>query len=472
MSVLSANPRADLTLYSQPILHSLKHQAKMEIDQLLPHFIGLGLLLFLSALFSGSETALCALSKVQIERLRTEKRKNSIAIVNFVDNPRRLFITILLGNAFINTAFATITASLIYNLLGEDSPGIAIVIATVIITLLLLIFGEITPKTYAIKYAEEFSRITASPLWGFSVIISPLRAVLRSITNVLIPLFGGSNIPQEDLITAEDFKAIVNTHEEGALHADEREILGNIIELREIDAAEIMVPRTKMVTINTSATIQEALDKAKAVGFSRIPIYRKQIDNLCGVFHVKDIPLWRNTDIRNRTIEEFLATRHLSQHPQAKDILIRPPFFVLETKNIADLLKELTHEKTKMAILVDEYGGVSGVVTIEDIIEEVVGEIIDEHDAPSYHPDIIPHDDNPSVIEVFGRVSVREINQEFQIRIDEEIADTIGGYVLGLFGRIPSVGESQTDENGIRFEVAAIESNLIGAVIMTLPQHE
>ncbi len=442
----------------------------MEVDQLLPHLIGLGLLLFLSGFFSGSETALCALNKVQIERLRNEKRKSAAAIVNFVDNPRRLFITILLGNTFINTGFATIFASLIYNLFGQGPSVPAIVTATVLITLLLLIVGEITPKTYAIKYAEGFSRITARPLWNFSVLISPLRTVLRGITNLLIPLFGGSHIPREDRITAEDFKAIVNTHEEGTLQADEREILGNILELREIEAKEIMVPRTEMVAMESSTIIQEVLDKAREAGLSRIPLYRKQIDNICGVFHVKDIPLWRDTDIRNVTVEDFLIKRHAFRQTQSEPNLIRPPFFVLETKKIADLLSEFTYEKTEMTILLDEYGGISGLVTIEDIIEEVVGDIIDEHDTSLAYPEIIPHPDNSFVIEVFGRVSVRQINQQFNLKIDEGIADTIGGYVFGLFGRIPLVGEYQIDEHGLRFEVAAMEGNLIGAVIMTLPQ--
>ena len=450
---------------------------KMEIDQLLPRLIGLGLLLFLSGFFSGSETALCALNKVQIERLRKDKRKSAAAIVNFVDNPRRLFITILLGNTFINAAFATISTSLIFNLFSQDSTesaqdvsGPAVITSTLLITLLLLIFGEITPKTYAIKYAEGFSRITARPLWTFSVLIYPFRTVLRGITNLLIPLFGGSHIPREDRITAEDFKAIVNTHEEETLRADEREILSNILELREIEAKEIMVPRTEMIAIESSATIHEVLDKAREVGFSRIPLYRNQIDNICGVFHVEDFPLWRNTDIGNLTIEDFLIKRHTFRRSHSESNLVHPPFFVLETKKIADLLTEFTQVKPKMAILLDEYGGISGLVTIEDIIEEVVGDIIDEHDTSMTHPEIILRPDDSGVVEVFGRVSVRQINQQFNLKMDEGIADTIGGYVLGLFGRIPSVGEFQIDEQGIRFEVAVMEGNLIGAVIMSLPQ--
>ena len=445
----------------------------MEIDLLLPRLFGLGLLLFLSGFFSGSETALCALTQVQIERLRNEKRKTSTAIVNFVDNSRRFFITILLGNTFINIAFATICTDLILksHLFGANIPGwMEFVISNILITLLLLLFGEIPPKTYAIKYAEAFCRVTARPLWIFSILILPLRSILRGITDFFVPLFGGSQTAEPEQLTAENFKAIVSTYEGQDLDEDERKILGNILELRNIEAKEVMVPRTEMVAVATSTPIQEVVDKAKTVGFSRIPVYRQQIDEICGIFHVKDLPFWRHIDIRTLTIEDFLAKRRLLGTPQFEDTLVRQPFFVLETKKIADLLSDFTHRKTKMAILLDEYNGVSGIVTIEDIIEEVVGDIIDEHDNSLQPPEIIERADNPTVIEISSRMSVRKINQRFQLKINEEIADTVGGYVFGLFGRVPSIGESIDDENGIQFEVAAVEENFIGAVIMTLPQ--
>ena len=445
----------------------------MEIDLLLPRLFGLGLLLFLSGFFSGSETAVCALTQVQIERLRNEKRKTSAAIVNFVDNSRRFFITILLGNTFINIAFATICTDLVLqsHLFGKNIPGwMEFVISNILITLLLLIFGEIPPKTYAIKYAEAFARITSRPLWIFSVLILPLRSILRRITDFLVPMFGGSHAPEPEQLTAENFKAIVSTYEGQELDEDEREILGHILELRNIEAKEVMVPRTEMVAVATSTPIQEVINKAKTVGFSRIPVYRKQIDEICGIFHVKDLPFWRHVDIRTLTIEDFLATRRLLGTPEFEDTLVRQPFFVLETKKIADLLSDFTHGKTKMAVLLDEYNGVSGIVTIEDIIEEVVGDIIDEHDTSLQPPEIIERSDNPTVIEISSRMSVRKINQRFQLKINEEIADTVGGYVFGLFGRVPSIGESIDDENGIHFEVAAVEENFIGAVIMTLPQ--
>jgi CBS domain containing-hemolysin-like protein len=293
--------------------------------------------------------------------------------------------------------------------------------------------------------------------------------ILRGVANVLLPLFGGDNVPNENQITAEEFRAMLNTPEGGALEPDEREILANILELRDIEAKAVMVPRTEMVALDAAVTIQEALDCSWKMGFSRIPVYRKQIDDICGIFHVKDLPFWRDANVKEKTIEDFLAARPLMKPAQRGHTLIRPPLFVLETKKLVDLFAELTRAKMKMAILIDEYGGVSGLVTVEDIIEEIVGEIFDEHDVHLRHPDIIVRPEDASVVEVYGRVSVRQINQRFNLNINEENSDTIGGYVLSLFGRIPSVNDAVTDENGIGFEVAAIAGNQIGAVIMRLP---
>ncbi|MDE0300336.1 MAG: hemolysin family protein [Candidatus Poribacteria bacterium] len=446
----------------------------------MPQLLGLGLLLLLSGYFSGSETALCALTRVQVERLRTEKRRNSVAIVNFVDNPRRLFITLLLGNTLVNVAFATIAYWLIRDLpvfvhlerLNNDTlqHGVEFVVGTLLIVSPLLIFGEIVPKTHAIRHPEFFARITARSLWSFSIVISPLRAFLRIIVNFLMPLFGASHTAKAERLTTSDFKTILDTDEVKGLQADERAILGNVLELWTIEAKEIMVPRTDMVALEISARIQEALTRAKEFGYSRIPIYRNQIDDVCGIFQVKDIPSWRHVDIRNMTLETFLNGRHHIGTSDLENTLVRQPVFVLETKKLADLLLELTRQKTNMAILLDEYGGVSGITTIEDILEQLVGDIVDEHDTALKSPNIISSPDNPSLIEVSGRVSVKSINQQLHLTLDEDIADTIGGYVLALLGRVPTVGESEQDRNGIRFEIAAMEGNFVGVVIMTLPQ--
>ena len=441
----------------------------MDVVPLLPHLpdlIGLTGLLVLSGFFSGSETALCALTQVQIERIRVEKGTTS-AIVNFVDNPRRLFITVLFGNNLVNVAFAILMLSFIGNALPY-SESIRFVIALALNVSLMLIFGEMTPKTFAIKHPESFAKITAPLLWGFSVIITPLRELLRRIIDFLVPIFGGHPPPAEHL-TATDFKEILNTYHEEALPPDEREIVSNILELQDIDAKEIMVPRTEVIAVPTSNTIQETLKQAKEYGFSRIPVYQDQIDNICGIFYVKDFALWRHAAVNSLTIDAFLEKRDQISEVPSSNSLIREPIFVLETRKIGILLLQLTREKTKMAILRDEYGGVSGIVTSEDIVEQVVGDIVDEHDRDDAPPDFVKRSEEPLLLEASGRMSIRDLNQQFELKLNEDDADTIGGYALGLFGRIPSVGESYVDENGIEFEILSTEGNVITNLLIEVP---
>ena len=439
----------------------------MEVVPLLPYLIGLAGLLVLSGFFSGSETALCALTQVQIERLRLEKGGAS-AIVNFVDNPRRLFITVLLGNNLVNVSFAILMLWLVKRVLPGYTEVLQFVTATAASVLLMLIFGEMTPKSFAIKHAEFFAKIAAPPLWIFSVFISPLRSLLRRIIDFLIPIFGGHPPPTEHL-TASDLKEILNTYQEEALPADEREIVSNILQLRDIEAKEIMVPRTEVIAVPTSNTVQETLKQAKEHGFSRIPVYQEQIDNICGIFYVKDFALWRHAAIESLTIDAFFEKRDQISEAPFSISLIRECFFVLETRKIGMLLLQLTREKTKMAILQDEYGGVSGIVTTEDIVEQVVGDIVDEHDRDDSPPDFVKHSEEPLLLETSGRMSIRELNQQFELKLSEDDADTIGGYVLGLFGRIPSVGESYTDENGIEFEITTTEGNAIIGLFIKMP---
>ena len=268
----------------------------MEVP-LLPYLIGLVGLLILSGFFSGSETALCALTRVQIEKIRL-KRGNSSAIVNFVDNPRRLFITVLLGNNLVNVTFAILMLRFVPLVFPESIEAFYPYIALALSVILMLIFGEMTPKTYAIKNAELFAKITASPLWGFSVFISPVRALLRKIIDKLIPMFGVNPTSTEEEFTTTDLQDFFKTYHEETLPPDERDIVSNILQLRDIEAKEIMVPRTEVVAVPTTNTIQQTLQQAKEFGFSRIPVYREQIDEICGIFYVKDLVQWRDRDVK------------------------------------------------------------------------------------------------------------------------------------------------------------------------------
>ncbi len=428
----------------------------MHLMSLVYYIFGLGLLLLLSAFFSGSETALSALSRIQIQRIKSADGEHRSAVIKFLEEPRRLFITVLFGNTLVNLAFISITGSLIYDTLFKgQNPAMAYMVAILLETVFLLVFGEITPKTFAIKHAEQLSRIVAPPLWSFSKLIFPFRKILRSITDLLLPLFGVHSMVDETPITIEEIRSIVRTTEDhGALDEKEEELLLNIIELHDTRVKEIMVPRIQMICVEVSETIQGAFQKAKNAGYSRLPVYRKEIDNICGIFYVKDIPRWRDIDLArlNRkniyelTLDEFLNHQNFlnSLNPEQKNTLIRTPFFVHLTRDCGTLLGEMTRKNQPIAIILDEYGGVSGMATAEDIVEEVIGEIVDEYDA--IPPNMIIKDpSDPSSYLVSGSTSLRSLNKRLKLDLDLSVAGTIGGYVINLLGTIPHVGEKKVD---------------------------
>lgn len=437
---------------------------------------GVFLLLLFSAFFSGSETALSALSRIQIQRMRSADGERHSAVIKFLDEPRRLFITVLFGNTLVNLAFISITGSIIYDTLFKgENPAVAFVTAILIQTIFLLIFGEITPKTFAIKYAEKFSRIVAPPLWFFSKLIYPFRKILRTFTDLLLPFFGVHSMVDETPITSEEIRSIVRTTEDhGALDEKEEELLLNIIELHDTKVKEIMIPRVQMVSVEVSETIQEAFQKAKNAGYSRLPVYRKQIDNICGIFYVKDIPRWKDISLEklNRkniyelTLDEFLNHQNFlnSLNPAHENTLVRAPFFVHLTRDCGTLLGEMTRKNQPLAIILDEYGGVSGIATAEDIVEEVIGEIVDEYDA--IPPNMIIKDpSDPSSYLVSGSTSLRGVKKRLKLNLDLSVADTIGGYVTCLLGAIPTVGERRVDSsNNVAFEVLRMKGKRIDLV--------
>lgn len=452
------------------------------------HLMGLGFLLSLSAFFSGSETALFSLSKIQVERLRQGTGKGGTIVARLLDTPRRLLITILVGNMFVNVAAASLVASLAIALSGNKGAGAAV--AVVITTILLLIFGETTPKTVAVHNAESISKLFAYPIRFFSKLIFPLRVVLRAVTNSLIRLIGIGSIPVEDRFTTEEFRAMVEVaEEEGSIKKQEKEMLNTIFDLRSITAAQIMVPRTEMVCISEDLTLQQVFDLARTVGRSRIPVYRDDIDHISGVVYVRDFPMWRHVGkqraksegaservsehspprsltypltpppyvlspmLMEMTVRQFLGKRG-KLWPRGKDTLIRPAFFVPETRTAMGLFQDFRDRGVQMAILLDEYGGTAGLVTIEDLVEELVGEITDEYDAVS--EDFRFLDDFTTVVS--GRTSIRNVNKKLGLDLSaEEDIDTIGGYVLHLFGRIPERGEVFSIDGIAEFEVAGVD---------------
>ena len=422
------------------------------------YLVGLGFLLSLSAFFSGSETALFSLGKTQVERLRQGTGKGGATVARLLDNPRRLLITILVGNMFVNVASASLVASIATALLGNKGVGLAVGITTI----MLLVFGEITPKTVAVHNAEPIAKLVAYPIHLFSKLIFPLRIVLRIVTNFLMRLLGGGSIPVEDRFTTEELRAMVDiAEEEGSIKEQEKELLNTIFDLRSITAAEIMVPRTEMVCISEDSTLQQVFDLARTVGRSRIPVYKDDIDHISGIAHVRDFLMWRHHDVHDMVIEQFLEKR-LKLRPRRQDTLIRTPFFVPETRTAMGLFQDFRDRGVQMAILLDEYGGTAGLVTMEDLVEELVGEITDEYDAAS--EDFRRLDDFATAVS--GGTSIRNVNKKLGLNLSsEEDIDTIGGYILHLFGRIPKRGEVFST-NGLEFEVAEADRQRITRVVI------
>lgn len=437
----------------------------MDVADIFSNLVGLTFLLFLSSFFSGSETALTALSITQVQRLKEEKSKISQAIIRFIEDPRSLFISILFGNILVNMAFVSLTGMLVFHALFKgENTAYAYLISIILQTFLLLVFGEITPKTYALNHPEKFARVIAQPLYLFSKLIFPIRKALSYFMDILLPLFGVTSLEEQMPLNSEEIKAAVaRTEKLGAFEQEEGEILHNIFEFQDIQAKEVMVPRTEMMCIDAAKTIQRAFLFTKEVGYSRLPVYRKDLDNIIGIFYVKDFPRWKGLRIdrlggkglEELTLEEFIANREFLNelNPGNKNTLVRSPFFTIKSKKIGVLIRELTKKNQQMAIILGEYGGTAGLVTTEDIAEEVLGEIFDEYDKVSEMSITRDPADTGSIL-IPGFVSIRSVNKRLNLNLDLTAADTLGGYVINLFGLIPEEGDWVEDPaSGLKFFV-------------------
>ena len=435
-------------------------------------FIGLGALLLLSALFSSSETAVFSLTKLQVQRLRDENSRVSRSLVRFLDDPRHLLITSLVGNNLVNTAFATLVASLMLRVTmpfyGWD-VGSTLTVSMVVSTLLLLLCGEISPKTYALRYADRVTRWVAIPLTTVSWTLTPIRIVIRAVLDGVGRLFGVRDLTRNELVTKEEFRKTVNDGEAtGALGEHERDFIHRIVELREMSARDIMVPRTEMICVESVVTLESALDAARRVGHSRVPVYEGNVDNIVYVLHVKDYPKWHRIGVLEHSLRD-IHERRTEFLRNGNETLLRKPLFLPETKRLNALLRDFAVEGTQMAILLDEYGGTAGLITLEDIVEEITGEIVDEFDA-LLEPDLTENL-SPDVLYREGMIFTAKLSLRIAARLlrtplDTEIADTVGGYVFSLFDRVPSVGESVEDANRLSFQVVAMTGTRIQKLLV------
>lgn len=385
------------------------------------------LLLAASGFFSASETALMAISKLDVRYMIEQNLKGAKKLEKLLEDPNKLLGSILVGNNLVNILASSLATMIAIGLSGGSSSGIGVGIATGVMTLLVLIFGEITPKSLSTQNAQKIALLVASPISIIVTIFHPVVKILMFITNGIIRLLGGDPNSTKPFITADELKTIVTvSHEEGVLETEEKQMIYNVFDFGNSCAKDIMVPRMDMVAIDIHASYEEIIDLYKSEQFSRMPVYEDSYDYIIGILHIKDL-------ILNDVDPSKFQTRDY----------LREAYFVHEFKNNDELFKEMRTEKIGIAIVLDEYGGTAGLVSMEDLIEEIVGDIDDEYDQTE--EEIVKINDHEYVVE--GTSRIPEINEALNLNIISEDFDSIGGFVIGLFDRFPTDGERITYEN-------------------------
>ena len=397
-------------------------------------FLVLIVLILLSAFFSASETALTSISKIRLRNMVEENVKNADKISKLIENPNKLLSAILIGNNLVNIGASSLATAMAIQISGSGGVGIA----TGLMTIVILIFGEITPKTLAAQNSEKISLLVVNLIAVVVFVFTPVVKVLNIVTSVIIRLLGGNNTAKAPLITEAELKTMVNvSHEEGVLEVDERRMINNVFDFGDAKAKDVMTPRTDMIALDDQASYEEIMQLFKEERFSRLPVYHESMDDIIGILYLKDIAF---IDGANFQIENYM----------------REPFFTYESKPTSELFSQMRTKRIPVAIILDEYGGTSGLVTIEDMVEEIVGEIADEYDEQEEEIEVIKEDEYI----IGGSAKLDDVNEMIGTRLESEDFDTIGGYVIGVLGRFPDAGEVVETDN-MKVKIEEVDKNRI-----------
>lgn len=398
------------------------------------------ILLLMSGFFSMSETALMALSKIRIRHMVDEGVKGAKLVEKLSEDPSRLLGAILIGNNIVNIGASALATSVAVKAIGESGVGLV----TIIMTILVLIFGEITPKSIAKQNSEKVALKVSKTINIIVKLFRPFIAVFTAISSVFIRLLGGDPKATEPFITEEELKTMVGvSEEEGVLEDVEKEMIFNVFEFADSQVKDVMVQRVDIVAVDINATYEEVIDVIKTEQFSRIPVYNQNIDDVVGILNVKDLIM------ASKSNENFKVSDYM-----------REPYYTFEYKKIVELFKEMQKTRSHMAVVLDEYGGNVGIVTIEDLIEEIVGEIEDEYDDET-DSDIIVVKEDEYIVD--GSARLDHIGDLIGVTMESEEFDSVGGLVIGELGRFPEKNE-EVKVNNIRFVVEDIDKNRIKKV--------
>ncbi len=406
--------------------------------------------LALSAFFSSSEAAFLSVQRTRIAHLVSEGLPGARRVSNMIRDPERLLATILLGNNLVNVAFASVVTLAVVAYVGEDNQGPGVAIATAISTIALVVFGEIIPKSIAVRKAEPVAFIYSRPLKWTEYLLWPLVMLLDLLTRGVNRLLGGG--ADKPLITEDEFRTLIDIGEaEGEFDPAEAERLENVFQFGDLQAREVMTPRTEMASIRLGVSLREFLGIYSENFHTRFPVYRESADNIVGVISSKDV------------------LRHMSREGVTLDDsatdTIRDAYFAPETKRISELFDELRSTGNQMALVVDEFGGVSGLVTLKRLLEVVMGPVGEEGRSPEEEFRAI--DENTFIVE--GGMSIEEANQEMGIELPEGEYETVAGFALDVLGRIPSEGE-RFEHGEMRFRIMKMQGLRIEELRVVKPR--
>jgi putative hemolysin len=410
-----------------------------------------------NAFFAASEMAIVSVRQARLKPLIDDGNKAAIIVSKFLEEPSKLLATIQIGITFagflasaigaqtLSSALAVFLRSLNIPVVTASAGVIATLIVTIIIGFFTLVLGELVPKRLALEKSEKIAMFVAKPIRILSKITAPVVKMLSFTTNMVAKMLGGSNTVSNSQITEEEIRLMINVGEEkGIFQETETNMINSIFEFDNTAAKEVMTPRNHIIAVNIDATVDEILEIVVEENFSRIPVYENSIDNVIGLLYVKDL---------------FALIRKSTEWEISLKDLIRPAYFVPEYKKIDELFKEMQKSKTHIAIVIDEYGGTAGLITIEDLLEEIVGNIFDEYDDVVLEYEQIDED----TYLVDGLLGISEINDIMRLDLPEEEFDTISGMILSLSGKMPEVGE-EVEYEDVSFRIEEVDDKRISKI--------
>ena len=410
--------------------------------------ITLAVLILLSALFSSAETSLTTSNKLKIQSLADQGSKRARILLKISEDSGKMLSAILIGNNLVNNAATALTTSLIIQLFGNSAVGIA----TGVITLLILIFGEISPKTLATIHSEKMALLYAPLIHFLMKIFTPVIFIVNKLSMGVLFLLRVNPDQKVNTMTEHELRTIVDvSHEDGVIESEEKEMIYNVFDMGDAKAKDIMVPRVHVTFADINSTYDELIEIFREDKFTRLPIYEETTDNVVGTINMKDLLLYNYNDKK-----EF----------HVRDIL-REAYFTYEYKSISELLVEMRQASINIAIVLDEYGETAGLITLEDLLEEIVGEIHDEYDE-NEEEFVRQINDREYIIE--GSMNLDDLNDSLGLNLSSEDYDSLGGFIIEHLDRLPEQGDELTTDDGIRLVVEALQKNRVESVHLYIPE--